>query len=136
MTIVKRLLLGTAAGLVAVTGAQAADLPVKAKAVEYVKICSLYGAGFYYIPGTDTCIKLGGYSQLDVTFNGQPNGQPPWRHHLQQRRRFPEPRRRQVHHPYPSAVQHRHPHRDGIRRCPHLLVEQLRLFDRRWPVVG
>jgi hypothetical protein len=50
--------------------AQAADLPVKAKAVEYVKICSLYGAGFYYIPGTDTCIKIGGYLRADVTFNG------------------------------------------------------------------
>lgn len=24
-------------------------------AVEYVKVCSLYGAGFFYIPGTDTC---------------------------------------------------------------------------------
>ena len=47
------------------SGAQAADLPVKAKAVEYVKICSLYGAGFYYIPGTDTCIKLGGYLRVD-----------------------------------------------------------------------
>ena len=46
----KSLLLGGAAGLVAVTGAQAADLPVKAKPVEYVKICSLYWAGFYYIP--------------------------------------------------------------------------------------
>ena len=23
--------------------------------VQYVKICSLYGAGFFYIPGTDTC---------------------------------------------------------------------------------
>jgi hypothetical protein len=32
-----------------------------------VKICSLYGAGFYYIPGTDTCIKLGGYVQLTGT---------------------------------------------------------------------
>ncbi|MFX8354893.1 porin, partial [Acinetobacter baumannii] len=61
MKLVKSLLLGSAAGLIAVGGAQAADLPVKAKAVEYVKICSLYGAGFYYIPGTDTCIKLGGY---------------------------------------------------------------------------
>ena len=47
-------------------GAQAADLPVKAKAVEYVKVCSLYGAGFYYIPGTDTCIKLGGYLRVDA----------------------------------------------------------------------
>ena len=50
-------------------GAQAADLPVKAKAVEYVRICSLYGAGFYYIPGTDTCIKLGGYLRADTAFN-------------------------------------------------------------------
>ena len=37
----KSLLLGSAAGLAAMTGAQAADLPVKAKPVEYVKICSL-----------------------------------------------------------------------------------------------
>jgi hypothetical protein len=66
MKMVKSLILGSAAGLVAVSGAQAADLPVKAKAVEYVRICSLYGAGFYYIPGTDTCIKLSGYLRADV----------------------------------------------------------------------
>jgi porin-like protein len=66
MNMVKSLILGSAAGLVAMGGAQAADLPVKAKAVEYVKICSLYGAGFYYIPGTDTCIKLGGYLRVEV----------------------------------------------------------------------
>src|SRR5882724_646946 len=60
MKMVKSLILGSAAALVAMSGAQAADLPVKAKAVEYVKVCSLYGAGFFYIPGTDTCIKLGG----------------------------------------------------------------------------
>ncbi len=42
---------------------------VKAKAVEYVKICSLYGAGFFYIPGTDTCIKLGGYLRAETAFN-------------------------------------------------------------------
>jgi hypothetical protein len=52
------------------SGAQAADLPVKAKAVEYVRICSLYGAGFYYIPGTDTCFKLGGFLLVDLTLNG------------------------------------------------------------------
>jgi Porin subfamily len=34
-----------------------------------VRICSLYGAGFFYIPGTDTCIKLGGYLRVDTTFN-------------------------------------------------------------------
>jgi len=70
MKMVKSLLLGTAATLIAVGGAQAADLPVKAKAVEYVRICSLYGAGFYYIPGTDTCIKLGGYLRADMLLGG------------------------------------------------------------------
>jgi len=70
MKLVKSLLLGSAAGLIAVGGAQAADLPVKAKAVEYVRICSLYGAGFYYIPGTDTCIKLGGYLRADMILGG------------------------------------------------------------------
>jgi hypothetical protein len=68
MKMVKSLLLGTAAGLVAVAGAQAADLPVKAKPVQYVKICSLYGAGFYYIPGTDTCIKIGGYVRAEWNY--------------------------------------------------------------------
>ncbi|MBR0840368.1 porin [Bradyrhizobium liaoningense] len=70
MKLTKSLLLGTAAGLIAVGGAQAADLPLKAKAVEYVKICSLYGAGYYYIPGTDTCIKLGGYVRADMVLGG------------------------------------------------------------------
>src|SRR6201995_5687887 len=70
MKMVKSLILGSATALVAMSGAQAADLPVKAKAVEYVMICSLYGAGFYYIPGTDTCIKIGGYLRVDTAFNG------------------------------------------------------------------
>jgi hypothetical protein len=80
MKMVKSLILGSAAGLLAMGGAQAADLPVKAKAVEYVRICSLYGAGFYYIPGTDTCIKLGGYLRVETAlntnsvFNGQYSG--------------------------------------------------------------
>jgi hypothetical protein len=69
MKMVKSLILGSAAGLLAMGGAQAADLPVKAKAVEYVRICSLYGAGFYYIPGTDTCIKLGGYLRVETALN-------------------------------------------------------------------
>jgi hypothetical protein len=69
MKMVKSLFLGSAAGLVAVAGAQAADLPVKAKPVQYVKICSLYGAGFYYIPGTDTCIKVGGFMRAEINVN-------------------------------------------------------------------
>ena len=78
MKMVKSLILGSAAGLLAMGGAQAADLPVKAKAVEYVRICSLYGAGFFYIPGTDTCIKLGGYLRVDTTFNGGIYDAPYW----------------------------------------------------------
>ncbi len=70
MKMVKSLLLGSAAGVVAMAGAQAADLPVKAKPVQYVKICSLYGAGFWYIPGTDTCIKLGGWVRTEYVVNG------------------------------------------------------------------
>jgi hypothetical protein len=69
MSKIKSLILGSAAVIAASAGAQAADLPVKAKAVQYVKICSLYGNGFYYIPGTDTCIKLGGYVRADVNLN-------------------------------------------------------------------
>ncbi|SCB55568.1 Porin subfamily protein [Bradyrhizobium shewense] len=65
MKVMKSIVLGSAA-MFAGAGAQAADLPVKAKAIEYVKICSLYGAGFYYIPGSDTCIKLGGYLRVDT----------------------------------------------------------------------
>ena len=68
MKMVKSLLLGSAAALAALTSAQAADLPVKAKPVEYVKICSLYGAGFYYIPGTDTCIRIGGHIRAEISF--------------------------------------------------------------------
>jgi Porin subfamily len=63
-------LLASGAALAVVTGAQGADLPLKAKPVQYVKICTLYGEGYYYIPGTDTCIKFGGYVRADFGFNG------------------------------------------------------------------
>ena len=70
MKLVKSLLLGSAAGLVAVAGAQAADLPTKKAApAEYVRICSVYGPGFFYIPGTDTCIKIGGKAELDIEWD-------------------------------------------------------------------
>ena len=73
MTMGKSLLLGTAAGFVTIAGAQAADLPVKAKPVEYVKICSLYGVGFYYIPGTDMCIKIGGWVRAEYGWGNNGN---------------------------------------------------------------
>ncbi|MGY4426272.1 hypothetical protein ACVWY2_008721 [Bradyrhizobium sp. JR6.1] len=65
-TIIKKVVLTSAAGLIALGGAEAADLPVKAKPIEYVKVCSAYGAGFYDMPGTDTCIKLGGFLRADA----------------------------------------------------------------------
>src|SRR5437016_2154922 len=67
--LVKRLLLGVAAEVVAVAGAQAADLALKAKPTEYMEVCSLYGEGFFYIPGTDACMKNGGYLRAEVDHN-------------------------------------------------------------------
>ena len=65
---IKSLLLGSAAALVAVTGARAADAVVIAEPepVEYVRVCDTYGTGFYYIPGTEICIKIGGYVRYDI----------------------------------------------------------------------
>ncbi|MEH2590366.1 porin [Bradyrhizobium sp. AZCC 1721] len=88
MKTARTLILSSAAGLIALSGAQAADLPVKAKAVEYVRVCSLYGAGFFYIPGSDTCIKLGGYLRADVTFNGGAHGAPAWNGDIGQQNRY------------------------------------------------
>lgn len=68
MKLMKSFVLGSAA-MFAGAGVQAADLPVKAKAIEYVKVCTLYGVGFYYIPGTDTCVRLGGYLRAEVAMN-------------------------------------------------------------------
>jgi hypothetical protein len=76
MKMVRSVLLGSAAGLVAVTAGQAADLPVKAQPVQYVKVCSLYGAGFYYMPGTDMCLKIGGWVRAEAT--DQSNGSLVW----------------------------------------------------------
>ncbi len=59
---IKSLLLGSAAALAAVSGAQAADAIVAAEPepLEYVRICDAYGAGYFFIPGTETCLKIGG----------------------------------------------------------------------------
>uniref|UniRef100_UPI0003B55320 porin n=1 Tax=Pseudochrobactrum sp. AO18b TaxID=1201036 RepID=UPI0003B55320 len=61
------LLLGSAAALVAVSGAQAADAIVapEPEAVEYVRVCDAYGAGYFYIPGTETCLRISGYVRAD-----------------------------------------------------------------------
>jgi len=74
MKLAKSLLLGSAAGLVAVAGAQAADLPTrKAAPVDYVRICAVHGPGFFYIPGSDTCIKIGGRARFEYEYFQQYN---------------------------------------------------------------
>jgi len=59
---IKSLLLGSAAALAVVSGAQAADAVVAAEPepMEYVRVCDAYGTGYFYIPGTETCLKIGG----------------------------------------------------------------------------
>lgn len=65
---IKSLLLGSAAALVAASGAQAADAIVapEPEAVEYVRVCDAYGAGYFYIPGTETCLRIHGYVRYDA----------------------------------------------------------------------
>ena len=69
MTLIKSLLLGSAAGIVAVATAQAADLPTrKAAPVEYVRVCNVGGITGWTLPGSDTCVKFSGY--LTAQFEG------------------------------------------------------------------
>ena len=68
----KTLLLGTAAVFaVGVAGsARAADLAV-AESVEYVKVCDAYGVGYFYIPGSDTCIAISGTMDAWAQYDSQ-----------------------------------------------------------------
>jgi Porin subfamily len=70
MSFNKRLLLTSAASLasaVGLPGARAADLPARQAApIEYVRICDAYGAGFFFIPGTDSCLKVGGLVMAEL----------------------------------------------------------------------
>ena len=68
MTLIKSLLLGSAAGIVAVATAQAADLPTrKAAPVEYVRVCNVGGITGWTLPGSDTCVKMSGYITSQMT---------------------------------------------------------------------
>ena len=64
---IKSLLLGSAAALAVVSGAQAADAVVAAEPepMEYVRVCDAFGTGYFYIPGTETCLKIGGYIRVE-----------------------------------------------------------------------
>lgn len=50
--------------------AMAADLAhKKAAPVSYVKICSTYGAGFFYVPGSNTCLAINGAVRAEYYYN-------------------------------------------------------------------
>jgi Porin subfamily len=67
MISIRTLLLGSVA--MTSSGVQAADLPVaKAAPVEYVRICSTHGAGFFYVPGTETCLRVGGHVRAEYLY--------------------------------------------------------------------
>ena len=113
------LILGSAAGLIALSeaGHRRADLPVKAKAVEYVQgLLSCTAPASSTFPGTDTCIKLGGYLRADVTFNGGTHGAPAWSGDLGQQNRY----RNYFARAFAYGADSRYPHRHRIRRRPHL----------------
>jgi hypothetical protein len=62
------LLIASTAALASVTVAQAADAIVAAEPepMEYVRVCDAFGTGYFYIPGTETCLKIGGYVRVQV----------------------------------------------------------------------
>ncbi|MCI5077435.1 porin, partial [Oricola sp.] len=53
---------------VAVSGARAADAVIipEPEVVEYVRVCDAAGTGYFYIPGTETCLKIGGYVRFQI----------------------------------------------------------------------
>lgn len=70
MPLVKQIFLGSAACLVTLSTVSAADFPSKTTpAIEYVRVCSEYGKGYFYIPGSDTCIQIGGRVRADTGFS-------------------------------------------------------------------
>ncbi|WP_102867842.1 porin [Pseudovibrio exalbescens] len=71
----KALLLATAGAAVA-TSASAADLPVVAEPVDYVQVCDAYGAGFFKIPGKDTCLKIGGRIRTQIVSDNLTDDRP------------------------------------------------------------
>ena len=77
---IKSLLLGSAAALAAVSGAQAADAIVAAEPepMEYVRVCDAFGTGYFYIPGTETCLKIGGYVRFQTNFGKDRSGTSDW----------------------------------------------------------
>ncbi|MFK0332769.1 porin [Rhizobium sp. NPDC090275] len=84
---IKTALICWTAALAALSSAQAAEAIVVAEpeTVEYVRICDAHGSGYFYIPGTETCLKINGYIRFQanagpnaVTANASTSGTSDW----------------------------------------------------------
>ncbi|MEK1894544.1 MAG: porin [Rhizobium sp.] len=77
---IKMILMSSAAALAAISSAQAADAIVAAEPepVEYVRVCDAYGSGYFYIPGTETCLKISGYIRFQVNVSPNAGGASDW----------------------------------------------------------
>lgn len=56
-------------GALAASGAFAADLPAAPEPVDYVRVCDAFGTGYFYIPGTETCIRISGLVRTEFSTN-------------------------------------------------------------------
>jgi len=74
------LLTSAAAFAAASTPVFAADAIVAAEPepVEYVRVCDAYGTGYFYIPGTETCLKVSGYIRFQVDAGPDEKGTSDW----------------------------------------------------------
>ncbi len=77
---IKRFLFGSTAALATVSSAHAADAIVAAEPepLEYVRVCDAFGTGFFYMPGTETCLKFGGYIRFETDFGPNQSGTSDW----------------------------------------------------------
>jgi len=77
---IRMVLLASAAAFAASTPVLAADAIVAAEPepVEYVRVCDAYGTGYFYIPGTETCLKINGYIRFQVNVGEDVGGDSDW----------------------------------------------------------
>lgn len=70
---IKSIVVG-AAGLLAASSAFAADLPGAPEPVDYVRVCDAYGVGYFYVPGTETCLRISSRVRADFYVWGNDKG--------------------------------------------------------------
>ncbi len=77
---IRAFLFASAAALSSVSGVNAADAIVAAEPepMEYVRVCDAFGTGYFYIPGTETCLKIGGYIRTEARLGDDLVGSSDW----------------------------------------------------------